>query len=205
MVLQDRKAALAVLRRRVDVLGRGGGGAIGEAGAVCRLGDPALHYDDTIFTVSARTRGFNGQGVVPRFTYLQATKLLDGDSRVSDPLDRELRVYRSLLRGTVGLHEDVTLSITVPHFVKELERGIAGRRRNACGFAGAGILNRMLASNISEFTHLGALRKDVQKPATFILELLDFIRDELPRWRDRPERKLETSETYLTSQPCLSG
>lgn len=61
----------------------------------------------------------------------------------------------------------------------------------------------MLASRISESTHLGALRKDVQKPATFILELLDFIRDELPRWRDRPERKLETSETHLTSQLCI--
>ncbi len=39
MVLQDRKAALAELRRRVDALGRRGGGA---AGAVCRLGDPTL-------------------------------------------------------------------------------------------------------------------------------------------------------------------
>ncbi len=41
MVLQDRKAALAALRRRMDVLGRGGGRAA-AAGAICRLGDPAL-------------------------------------------------------------------------------------------------------------------------------------------------------------------
>ncbi len=60
----------------------------------------------------------------------------------------------------------------------------------------------MLASRISESTHLGTLGRDVQKPATFILELLDFIRDELPRWRDRPERKHETSETHLTSLLC---
>ncbi|MGE0824353.1 MAG: hypothetical protein AB7P18_19835 [Candidatus Binatia bacterium] len=32
--------------------------------------------------------------------------------------------------------------------------------------------------------------------------MLDFISDELPRWRDRSDRKQETAETTLTSQLC---
>jgi hypothetical protein len=35
-----------------------------------------------------------------------------------------------------------------------------------------------------------------------MFELLDFIKDELPRWRDRADRKTEASETTLTSQLC---
>lgn len=61
----------------------------------------------------------------------------------------------------------------------------------------------MIANTISDSAHLGTFGKNVQKPATFILELLNFIKDELPRWRDRPERKRETSETHLTSQLCI--
>lgn len=60
----------------------------------------------------------------------------------------------------------------------------------------------MLASRISESTHLGTLGRDVHKPATFVLELLDLIKDELPRWRDRSDRRQETSETHLTSLLC---
>lgn len=48
----------------------------------------------------------------------------------------------------------------------------------------------------------GVLGKDVHLPATFLHELLNFIRDELPRWRDRKDRKKETSETTLSSQLC---
>jgi hypothetical protein len=33
-------------------------------------------------------------------------------------------------------------------------------------------------------------------------EVIAFIGNELPRWRDRPDRKAETSETVLTSQLC---
>lgn len=32
--------------------------------------------------------------------------------------------------------------------------------------------------------------------------MLDFIANELPRWRDRPDRRNDTSETILTSQLC---
>lgn len=32
--------------------------------------------------------------------------------------------------------------------------------------------------------------------------ILDFILGQLPRWRDRPDRPLRTSETMLTSQLC---
>ncbi len=35
-----------------------------------------------------------------------------------------------------------------------------------------------------------------------IHELIDFIADELPRWRDHPDRSKKTAETALTSQLC---
>jgi len=48
----------------------------------------------------------------------------------------------------------------------------------------------------------GKLGPEIQLPWTARYELLDFIGDELPRWRDHPERKPETSETRLTDQLC---
>lgn len=60
----------------------------------------------------------------------------------------------------------------------------------------------MLADNPDNSGQFGALASDVHRPATFRHELLDFIAVELPRWRDRPDRPKETSETVLTSQLC---
>jgi hypothetical protein len=60
----------------------------------------------------------------------------------------------------------------------------------------------MLANQFSPTTHTGSLSKDVHLPATSLNELLDFIADELPNWRDRPDRPNEVSETNLTSQLC---
>jgi hypothetical protein len=60
----------------------------------------------------------------------------------------------------------------------------------------------MLANRPNGSRQIGALDRDVQQPATFRHALIDFIADELPRWRDRPDRRAETSETVLTSQLC---
>jgi hypothetical protein len=60
----------------------------------------------------------------------------------------------------------------------------------------------MLANRPNDSRQIGALDRDVQQPATFRHALIDFIADELPRWRDRPDRRAETSETVLTSQLC---
>ncbi len=60
----------------------------------------------------------------------------------------------------------------------------------------------MLASVPHASARSGSLDEDVHLPATSRYELLDFIADELPRWRDRSDRKRETSETSLTSQLC---
>lgn len=60
----------------------------------------------------------------------------------------------------------------------------------------------MLANEPAQSGHIGKLGKDVHQPATFLMELLNLIQDELATWRDRPERKSETSETTLTSQLC---
>jgi hypothetical protein len=48
----------------------------------------------------------------------------------------------------------------------------------------------------------GTLEPEVQLPGTARYVLLEFIADELPRWRDHPERRSETSETALTGQLC---
>jgi len=60
----------------------------------------------------------------------------------------------------------------------------------------------MLADNADIPPQIGALSSDVQKPATFRIELLDFIADELPRWRDDADRQSATSEPLLTAQLC---
>jgi hypothetical protein len=60
----------------------------------------------------------------------------------------------------------------------------------------------MLADTPDTSAQFGTLSSDVQKPSTFRHELIDFIAGELPRWRDRPDRPVETAETSLTSQLC---
>ena len=60
----------------------------------------------------------------------------------------------------------------------------------------------MLANAAPRSDQAGALGADVHLPATSLYGLLDFITHELPRWRDRADRKRETSETSLTSQLC---
>lgn len=48
----------------------------------------------------------------------------------------------------------------------------------------------------------GSLEPEVQLAGTARYALLDFIAEELPRWRDHPSRKPETAETALTDQLC---
>ncbi len=58
----------------------------------------------------------------------------------------------------------------------------------------------MLANFPITVTPSGTLSRDVHVPATFLYELLAFIADELPRWRDRADREPVTAETALNSQ-----
>ncbi len=60
----------------------------------------------------------------------------------------------------------------------------------------------MLANDPGAYGHIGTLGREVHKPLTFRQELLYFITDQLPRWRDRPDRPKAESETVLTSQLC---
>jgi len=60
----------------------------------------------------------------------------------------------------------------------------------------------MLADIPDHSVQNGALGKDVQMSAASIHALIDFIGDELPTWRDHPDRSKQTSETSLTSQLC---
>jgi hypothetical protein len=60
----------------------------------------------------------------------------------------------------------------------------------------------MLASNAHTSAQTGTLSEDVHLPATSLHELLDFITNQLPVWRDRGDRNKDTSETTLTSQLC---
>lgn len=60
----------------------------------------------------------------------------------------------------------------------------------------------MLANSAGHHVQSGALSKDVHLSATSMTELIGFIADELPRWRDHPDRSTQTSETALTSQLC---
>jgi len=60
----------------------------------------------------------------------------------------------------------------------------------------------MLANFPRNLAQSGSLSRDVHRPAAFRYELLSFVADELPRWRDRADRTAATSEASLTSQLC---
>lgn len=60
----------------------------------------------------------------------------------------------------------------------------------------------MLANKQSSSVTFGQLRSDVHLNLTSIHELIKFIADRLPSWRDNPDRPCHTSETALTSQLC---
>ena len=60
----------------------------------------------------------------------------------------------------------------------------------------------MLADSQYPAEGLGSLGKEVKLPKTFLQELITFIASELPIWRDRPDRKRESSETSLSAQLC---
>lgn len=60
----------------------------------------------------------------------------------------------------------------------------------------------MLANLPDSSAPSGKLSNDLQRSGAFLHELLNFIADELPQWRDRSDRKDETAETTLTSQLC---
>ncbi len=76
-----------------------------------RLEDLALLYDDTIVTLSARTVDFNGQAVVPRYTYTDKNKG-----------GRDLAVNVVSTKAVFGLNANTTVGVTIPYVNKRLRR-----------------------------------------------------------------------------------
>jgi len=59
-----------------------------------------------------------------------------------------------------------------------------------------------MLANFPITARAGNLGPEVQLPGTARYALLDFIAEQLPRWRDLPDRPKKTGETALTSQLC---
>jgi hypothetical protein len=59
-----------------------------------------------------------------------------------------------------------------------------------------------MLANFPISVQAGGLEPAIQLLGTARYALLDFIANELPRWRDHPDRKQETSETVLSDQLC---
>ena len=59
-----------------------------------------------------------------------------------------------------------------------------------------------MLANVPTSVQAGRLNPDIHLPGTARYALLDFIAEELPRWRDHPDRKPVQSETALTSSLC---
>ncbi len=89
---------------------------------------PGLKKDDTIFTTSARTRDFTGQGFIPRFLHLRKTDTFEGNDEVDDPFDRELRVRKFFPKLVYGVRPNLTLAAVVPYVDKSLRRNTADGR-----------------------------------------------------------------------------
>ncbi|MRR50206.1 MAG: hypothetical protein EG825_04715 [Rhodocyclaceae bacterium] len=60
----------------------------------------------------------------------------------------------------------------------------------------------MLADSFSSNNSFGAVGRSVHLEATSLHELLNFIADELPKWRDRVDRSKKNAEVGLTSDLC---
>jgi hypothetical protein len=113
--VEDRSSATESRRSR------GSNSQVPESQTLAAIG---LTRDDTIFTASARTVDFNGQALIPRFTFVRASHLYDGNDRVRDPERTELTVAITSVRTVFGLNENATLAVYVPHVSKELERTV---------------------------------------------------------------------------------
>ena len=59
-----------------------------------------------------------------------------------------------------------------------------------------------MLANSSNNVQSGRLDEDIHLRFTAKLELMDFIAQELPRWRDHPDRPNEHAETKLTEHLC---
>lgn len=59
-----------------------------------------------------------------------------------------------------------------------------------------------MLADLPTIAQAGRLEPEVQLPRTARYALIEFIADELPRWRDNTERKPVTSEAALTDQLC---
>ena len=60
----------------------------------------------------------------------------------------------------------------------------------------------MLADNDGADVQSGGFSPDLHRPKAWLHQLIDFILEELPAWRDRPRRRAADAETQLTSQLC---
>ena len=60
----------------------------------------------------------------------------------------------------------------------------------------------MLADSINIVLRPGRLDPKIHLPSTVKLELVGFIAEELPRWRDHPDRPDAQAETTLTEHLC---
>lgn len=60
----------------------------------------------------------------------------------------------------------------------------------------------MLADNINIVPQSGKLDPEIHLPSTAKLELVGFIAEELPQWRDHPDRPAVQAETTLTEHLC---
>jgi hypothetical protein len=60
----------------------------------------------------------------------------------------------------------------------------------------------MLADENDTGVQSGGLAAGLHRPVTWLIELIDFIAEQLPLWRDRPDRRRVAGETPLTAQLC---
>ena len=59
-----------------------------------------------------------------------------------------------------------------------------------------------MLANLEYTSASGSLSRDLHLPAASLYEFLNFVENQLPCWRDRKDRKPETSETSLTADFC---
>ena len=89
--------------------------------ALLGAASPAPAQEQTLDLLDGETLYDSGSLIALVYEVERRERLLDGDSRVSDPLDREQTDHRLTLSGHYGLRHDLQLSAIVPYAYHELE------------------------------------------------------------------------------------
>lgn len=99
------------------------------------LSDGVLYAHEPIFSLGPETIFKGGIGIEVEAEYFEKTRLLKDGSEISNPMNREVRGLKLNTEIIYGATQDLSLTVSIPHFSLEREETIGGQRirKNSSG------------------------------------------------------------------------